>query len=316
MNNIVKSAIEEKKQEVHRKEAIETITWNLGKVVETDKGIICYINLKNVKQDKNNISIYIPKMTEQHKRLIWTYKLNKPIRYVLDGYKIGRNIFIGNYDNAVLEIKNCNFLGTRFGLRSQGKCSISNSNIVSNYMLTLIGDDLTISNLNVFSLFYNNNVIIAGNNKLNINGLAFYGNYKGFTKTYVDHLNLYSQGTIQLNKTDLTAEEVEIDAQKVIADSDTAIKSFDSIVIKNNTEIDNLKLNCYKLLYNGLPINNDENKKIDITLTPLLLKRLELAETLKKVAEKIDKTNQTLVDSYKNNLEEHQVVGDTLKRIR
>lgn len=309
MSNIIRNALNNKRYEMLRKKAMNRITWHLGNVVETKDELICYINLKNVNRDSISVSICIPGVHEQHKKLAFEYNLTKPIRYVLDGFETKKQVSIHNYcDEVVLDIKNCKFLGTVFDLKSRGKCSISDSNIRTYSMLNLIGNDLTINNLKIYTIADNFTTMIAGDDKLDINRLVLKRHFSKKANLYV-----YSKGVVNISNTSLEFDNVDIDAKDIRSEDNSKIVVRDNIIIENNAKTDNLRIESPKLIYNGMTIDSVE---INTTLTPLLLKKLELAETLKKVAEKIDKTNQTLIDSYKKNLEEHQVVGDTLKRIR
>lgn len=107
MNNI-KSFI----YKLARKSVMNRFTRNLGKVVEENDKLVCYVS-KNKCWKDGSFTYTIPCSeisSSVEKELANSYGLNKPIYYVIEGIDFGKHqVHVFGYDNAKVIIRNCNF---------------------------------------------------------------------------------------------------------------------------------------------------------------------------------------------------------------
>ena len=97
MNKIIK--------EILRYLVMKRLTGNLGKVVDTEDKIICYINKRNSKRECLTDYFYCRGINKSNKVLANIYNLNKPITYVFnDRYFKKHDVVIYGYDNANIVI--------------------------------------------------------------------------------------------------------------------------------------------------------------------------------------------------------------------
>lgn len=68
------------------------LTSNLGKVVEDDEKITCYVKKSKVKKKDYNYTIACFGIGEDEdkKKIAKAFKLDKPIRYVIDGLALNK----------------------------------------------------------------------------------------------------------------------------------------------------------------------------------------------------------------------------------
>lgn len=70
---------------ITRPYAKKYLTNNLGKVVEDDEKITCYVKKRKIKNENYTYTISCLGVGEEQKEVARAYNLNKPICYVLDG---------------------------------------------------------------------------------------------------------------------------------------------------------------------------------------------------------------------------------------
>lgn len=72
---------------ITRPSAMKYLTGNLGKVVEDDEKITCYVKRSKVKKKDYHYTIACFGIGENQEKVAKAYNLNKPICYVIDGLK-------------------------------------------------------------------------------------------------------------------------------------------------------------------------------------------------------------------------------------
>lgn len=58
---------------------------NLGKVVEEEDKLICYVDKNKIKEEKYNYTIYCYGINDKDNELAKIYNLDKPVHYVIEG---------------------------------------------------------------------------------------------------------------------------------------------------------------------------------------------------------------------------------------
>ena len=127
-----------------RNQALSKIVGNLGKVVESDDKIICYVDENKIKRKKSILVIDCSKKEE----LCEKYNINKPIYYILEGININENkkLFISG-SNCNVIIRNCNF-NIDTSIYIEGKCILDNTYIKSFFITPFYAHELIIKNMN------------------------------------------------------------------------------------------------------------------------------------------------------------------------
>ena len=70
---------------------IMDITGNLGKIIEDEDKITCYVKKSRCKKERYHYTIACTGISKKNKDLAKKYHINKPICYVLDGLEFKKN---------------------------------------------------------------------------------------------------------------------------------------------------------------------------------------------------------------------------------
>ena len=264
---------------------------NLGKVVEEDDKLICYVKKNKIKKEKYEYSIMCNGIED--KELAKTYKLDKPVYYVIEGINItDKKVYIYNYHNedCNITIKNCNF-EFGFGIQAKCDCTLDNNHIRAFYLLMIDTKNLTIKNMDL-----TNEVALAGADlsiKLgaaeNINLInANIGKEKERAE-----VSMIAYKNIELINSTVNGKKVECDAkQQIITDDNSSLNATDKIIIKTDN-IDKINISCNTLVYNDNVIEQEENivGTIEYKDDDLTNKRLELINLLKNLKDICENTS-------------------------
>lgn len=264
---------------------------NLGKVVEEDDKLICYVKKIKLKRKKYEYSIMCNGIED--KELAKTYKLDKPVYYVIEGINItDKKVYIYNYHNedCNITIKNCNF-EFGFGIQAKCDCTLDNNHIRAFYLLMIDTKNLTIKNMDL-----TNEVALAGADlsiklgaTFNINLInANIGKEKERTK-----VSMIAYKNIELINSTVNGKKVECDAkQQIITDDNSSLNATDKIILKTDN-IDKINISCNTLVYNDNVIEQEENivGTIEYKDDDLTNKRLELINLLKNLKDICENTS-------------------------
>lgn len=264
---------------------------NLGKVVEEDDKLICYVKKNKIKKEKYEYSIMCNGIED--KELAKTYNLDKPVYYVIEGINItDKKVYIYNYHNedCNITIKNCNF-EFGFGIQAKCDCTLDNNHIRAFYLLMIDTKNLTIKNMDL-----TNEVALAGADlsiklgaTFNINLInANIGKEKERTK-----VSMIAYKNIELINSTVNGKKVECDAkQQIITDDNSSLNATDKIILKTDN-IDKINISCNTLVYNDNVIEQEENivGTIEYKDDDLTNKRLELINLLKNLKDICENTS-------------------------
>ena len=264
---------------------------NLGKIVEEDDKLICYVKKNKIKKEKYEYSIICNGIED--KELAKTYNLDKPVYYVIEGINItDKKVYIYNYHNedCNIAIKNCNF-EFGFGIQAKCDCTLDNNHIRAFYLLMIDTKNLTIKNMDL-----TNEVALAGADlsiKLgaaeNINLInANIGKEKERTE-----VSMIAYKNIELINSTVNGKKVECDAkQQIITDDNSSLNATDKIILKTDN-IDKINISCNTLVYNDNVIEQEENivGTIEYKDDDLTNKRLELINLLKNLKDICENTS-------------------------
>lgn len=281
-----------------RKKTLKLITNNVGKVVETDDEIICYVRQSSLK----NRFIFLYGCNDiENIDVARKFNINKPIRYVFDGLKCSCSIN-GYASDVNVEFINCKF--EYYGdIDIAGDCKIENC---------IFQGDLS-CNINASNLFLSSSMIdftydkfyISATNQLTLNDI----NVEGIS--YYRLKNLYfSSNSILFENTNVYCSDVSIAAEKITAVNSNITAKGSAIITSD--EISNLVVDSPVIACNNT--NFYEGKlNINKKVTPLSKKRDELIKVLKKIKTKCDASNKIETDTFAKEVN-HKPVSKVLKR--
>ncbi len=284
------------------------ITGNLGKVVEDDEKLTCYINKEKIKKQNYHYTISLFGITENNKRLADAYNLNKPICYIIDGITFKKkNVYIFGYEGCEVIIKNCNFEFGMSGFIHSGKCTLDNTYIRAFSNLSFQAKELAIQNMNSTQLKVlgsKKSISFTANDKLYIINSTI-----GKEKTKV---SLAATNELNIINSKIIGNEILCKSPNIRTDENSSLTASDKV----NLEIDDF--NAINITTSTIILNNDKisNEKKSVTLKkitdPLALKRLELIKILRKLKNECEQINSEKIKEYKSSLE-GQSISKVLK---
>lgn len=291
-------------------------TGNLGQVIEEDDRLVCYVKKGKCKRDKYSYTISCFGIMEKDKKLAKTYKLDKPICYIIDGLESeGKNVDIYGYsDNneskCEVIVRNCKFSWDAY-IHVNGKCTLETTYIRSFASLWISAEDLTIANMNLdhkMKLVGNKyHILISAKNSLNI-CWSNIGEICDMVKVDLmsdNLLNIYN-ARIMGNEVNIKSPTIETEPSET-----TSIISLKHVNIETN-EFDRLNIDSPMTIFNGKDIS-ECGKKIELEKNgnPLTNKKLELLD--KNIENNCSKNIDEMSENFKSNLN-NQSVSKVLKK--
>ena len=270
---------------ITRPSAMKYLTGNLGKVVEDDEKITCYVKRSKVKKKDYHYTIACFGIGENQEKVAKAYNLNKPICYVIDGLKFKKHqVYIFGYNNCEVIIKNCDF-GLGLHIHVNDKCTLDNTNITTFSYLSIGANKLVIKNVDskqINAISSESNIYFGADNRIEV--------IDSNIGCQNENINVSFLATNELNivNSKIIGKEVECKSSTINADEKSSLTAEEtsnekkSVVLKKITE-------------------------------PLSLKRLELVNLLKKVKTQCENINEEKVLEYEEQINV-QTVSKVLKK--
>lgn len=260
------------------------VTGNLGKVVEKDDYLVCYVKKGKIKNHKFHNYITCPGIKEKDKELAKIYKLYKKVYYIFDDLDFNNNeiTIFGYGDNSEIVIKNCKF---NYGLtiNALGNCTVDNCYIASQCNLNFHAKNLTFKNMDV-------------NNTLKYAGFDLQVSFSAEENLSLENCNigkmnekikvfLYSLQNINLFNTKIVADIVKCSTKTLNSYNSSSVKA------KEKIEIEGEILNNLSMVAPVI-VSKDE----------ITSKRIELIDRLKNIRDKCLRINGKKVKKYEKEL--------------
>lgn len=285
-----------------RNHAKNYITGNLGKVVEDDEKITCYVRRNKVK--KKNYTIACFGIGKKQKEIAEAYKLNKPICYVIDGLELKKhNVYIFGYNNCEVVIKNCNF-GFDVYICVNGKCTLDNTHITTYSFLSIGANELIIKNMNsdqIRVISSKGNIGFSANDRLDItdSNIGKKKEKNRFSFSATNELNIVNSKII--------GDEIICKSDKIKTDKNSSLTAGKMIDLKTE-DFDSINISSPTIVLNGNEIPNEKDSIVFRKITDsLTLKRLELVQLLKKIKNKCELVSSEKVEAYKSELSDKPI---------
>lgn len=290
-------------------------TRNLGKVVEEDDKLVCYVKKSKCKQNKYDYKIACSGINEKDKELANAYKLNKPIYYIIDGIEVKeKKVYIfgfsNNSDNKCnVIIRNCKF-DWDAAINVNGKCTLEHTHIRAFDLLSIGAEDLIIKNM-----ILDHKMKLAGSN-YNIQICAT----KSLIITRSNIGEIYNTVKVDLISRQLhiinskiMGNRIEVRSPIIETNENTSIVALEHTDIETD-EFNKLNIDSPITIFNGKNISKyGKILKLEKSDDPLTNKKLELLEVLKRIKNNCMTINNIMAKYYEDSLN-NQSVSKTLKK--
>ena len=299
---------------ITRPYAKKYLTNHLGKVVEDDEKITCYVKRSRIKKKSYSYNIACFGIGENQKRIAKAYKLDKPICYVIDGLKLKKHrAYIFGYSNCEVIIKNCNF-GLGLNIDVNGKCTLDNTNIIDIDSFSIYAYELVIKNMN------SEQIKVIGCSESKIRCIAEYkidvidSNIGSQKKK--NNVSFSVENELNIVDSNIVGKEVKCESNVINTDEKSSLIATDKVILQtDNFNPINININAPTIILNGEEIEN-ETKPVNFKkiTEPLALKRLELVNLLRKVRSECENINSEKILKYQEELNV-KPVSKVLKKI-
>lgn len=301
------------------------LTDRLGKVVEEDDKLICYVKQNKCKK-RDLLNSLSCKGVNYNKEIADTYHLNKKIYYVFENINFLEIMFeLLGYCDCEIIIRNCTInVPYNFKISVDGKLTIENTNIIGAKSINIGATELNLNNVNINGLISAKELEVVFSSRENINitncnvGKTNSNLTDYFEELYgnVNKVELIANNDINIKKSKINGEsKVEcISNNGVINTDDDSILISKTEVLVEGNNFESININSPKIILNGNTIKSEENNiKLNNDNSKLILKRIELIDILKKVKNKIEDNNFEKIEKYFNSLNNQQI-GRVLKK--
>ena len=318
--NRIKRYISKKIYDKLRQEYLKYYISNIGRIVEEEDKIICYVDQKSLEKYKGNNPIYELKLygmnqvTDGIKEQVKKLGLDKPVYYIFDGINFNTAVkLVSRW--ATIVFKNCTFNKGINVLWCDNIVFENNkyidwaniyftSDIFMNINrvneLTFINEEF--KNSYEYTKIYDTNFGMRLNAKrLNITNCIF-----GDATT--TRINITSEET-RLYNSNLKAKEIHLNSESIKSENSTFMAS-DGIEIDNQNSDFNSIVYAPIVFYNGIVLEGKNNNVHEVNSANALLNdaRKEFLTKLYEVYNQCRYINNQKLENLKTKLEKQQVL--------
>lgn len=291
-----------------RNDAKKYLTNNLGKVVEEDDRLICYVEKSRVKKKDYRYTIACLGIGKEkyRKEMAKKFQLDKPICYVINGLELKRNnVYIFGYDDCEVIIKNCNFeLNYFIHIHVNGKCTLDNTNIKSFSNLSISANELIIKNIRdnqIEILDSKSNIGFGANDRIDVIDSNIGSKKKNIKVSFL------ATNGLNITNSNISGKEVECEASVINVDEKSLLTAANKVSLNTN-DFNPITINAPIIALNGEEMVNEKEKVVLKKITNSLdLKRLELINLLRKTKEECELLNSENASKYKEALDVHPI---------
>ena len=240
-----------------RKLALRSITGNMGRVVEDEDEIICYVRQKKLKKD---CIILKGCRNFNNENITRKYGIDKPIHYIFDGLECSSDIY--SYDGIKLDFRNCYFKYCSY-ISLVGDCEFENCTFASSLFYDIYADDITIKSSSISVLAGYNRFHVAAIYKLSLIDVDGIGGH--FSKNRSVYFS--SGKEILFKDTNIDCLDISIAAEKLVS-INSNLRARRTANIESN-EISGLVVDSPNIICNDINVSsgkmclNKENTLLD-----------------------------------------------------
>ena len=286
------------------------LTGNLGKVVEDNEKITCYVKRSKIKKKDYHYTIQCFGIGKNQEKIAKAYKLNKPICYVIDGLELKKHkAYIFGYNCCEVIIKNCNFK-LDLHVRVNGKCTLDNTNITTFSNLTICANELVIKNIDneqIRVVSSESSIGFGADNRIDIIDSNIGSQNKNI------NVSLLAKNKINIVNSNIIGNQVECKSNIVSVDEKSSLIASDKVNLQTN-DFNPTNIKAPIIVLNNELLENQKKSVLLKKLTePLETKRLELVNLLKNIKTECENINSDKISEYEEKLN-IQPVSKVLKR--
>lgn len=282
-----------------RKIILKRITGNLGKVIEEEDKIICYVKQTAVNGLTKNLTLLnsTSNVNKEH-------NICKPIHYVFNNLICTSSIY--GYNNVSAHFFKCVF-NYCDNIDIDGSCHIESSEFNSSIGFRIYANDLTINSSDINPLGYKS-FTISANQELEIQSIT-----TGENKPYrcLNKINIYSLNNTLVKDTTINCTSIYISSPKLTL-LNSSISAINEANIHSNN-ISGLSIDAKTLSCNDILIDHNEKILINKEITPLSKNRDKLIETLKLIKNKCETLNNEEISIITKKIE-NKPISKVLKK--
>lgn len=290
-----------------RNDAKKYLTNYLGKVVEEDDRLICYVEKSRVKKKNYRYTIACLGIGKEkyRKEMAKKFQLDKPICYVIDCLELKRNnVYIFGYDDCEVIIKNCNFeLNYFIHIHVNGKCTLDNTDIKPFSHLSINANELIIKNMhdNQIEILDSKSNIEFGANRIDVIDSNIGSKKKNIKVSFL------ATNGLNITNSNIFGKEVECEAYIINIDEKSSLTAANKVSLKTK-DFDPITINAPIIALNGDEMINKKGKVVLKKITNSIdLKRIELINLLRKVKEECELLTAENVSEYKEELDVYPI---------
>ena len=283
-----------------RKLALRSITGNMGRVVEDDDEINCYVRQKKLKK---GCIILKGCHNFNNENITRKYGIDKPIHYIFDGLECSSDIY--GYDGIKLDFRNCYFKYCSY-ISLVGDCEFENCTFASSLFYDIYAADITIKSSSISVLAGYNRFNVAAIYKLSLIDVNISND------CYSKNRNVYfsSGKEILFEDTNIDCLDISIDTEKIVS-INSNLRARRTAYIEGN-EITGLVLDSPNIICNDINVSSG---KICLNKGNTLLdkKREDLISVLKEIRDKCKDINELKVKKVSEKIQDRPI-SKVLKR--
>ena len=283
-----------------RKLALRSITGNIGRVVEDEDEIICYVKQKKVGKG----CIFLGGCHSfDNENTARKYGMEKPIHYIFDGLKCSSDIY--GYDGIKLDFRNCYFKYCSY-ISLVGDCEFENCTFASSLFYDIYADDITIKSSSISVLAGYNRFNVAAIYKLSLIDVNISND------CYSKNRNVYfsSGKEILFEDTNIDCLDISIDTEKIVS-INSNLRARRTANIEGN-EITGLVVDSPNIICNDINVSSGK-MCLNKGNTLLDRKREDLINVLKEIRDKCKDINELKVKKVSEKIQ-GRPISKVLKR--
>lgn len=295
---------------------------NIGRIVEEEDKIICYVDQKSIDNYKEKLSIYkfrlngMNQVTEGIKETVENFGLNKPVYYIFDSIEFSTGVEITSLWSNVI-FRNCTF-NENIGIIYGDKITFENNNYKDLCDVYFYGNCFLTADRVSKLTFINDNFV----NSLDLKYYSYFVPRFGmqidakeieFINTKVDAeynatINIKAERT-KIENSELKANEVYVDSQSInVKDSSIIAQSGVMIENANRDFVGNVQAPI--VFYNGIDLANSVRNTHKVNEDEVTLKeaRIKLIEKLRNLSDYCQQLNDNRVQGIQDKLDNQTIV--------
>ena len=220
-----------KLKDIRREYVKKYFTGNLGKVVEEEDKLVCYVNKKKCKKSDSGYVLNCHGITDADIQIANMYGLNKPIYYVIDKFSIKRDNFNLVADNDCKVVLRDSVFRD-LAVSTDNDCYFDNVRSRSISPLTVSAKNISIKNSdlrNFLSLYGIESLVeLQAENNLCIKNSTIGKNDQ------VAEVNISCAKHIDIKNSKLRGNEIVCTAPNIDMDDESSVVANEKIVLKSD----------------------------------------------------------------------------------